>query len=119
MSSVRGSSNHETDEMPSPQSFVALMALERLEDTKISHASTIEPEKVERFRSLSAPFPPGGGDRSFGGHVYAQSAYAASKTVGKGFVVHVCPHRALIQHQRRVTDIGKGYDRYFHSWWPN
>jgi len=27
--------------------------------------------------------------RAFGGHVYAQAAYAASKTVEKEFVVHV------------------------------
>lgn len=65
------------------------MALERLDDTERPHPSSNEPEKIERFRSLAAPFPPGEGTRSFGGHVYAQSAYAASKTVGKGFVVHV------------------------------
>ncbi|KAJ5682349.1 hypothetical protein N7462_005514 [Penicillium macrosclerotiorum] len=80
--------DHGSFEFTSPLSFVKLMALERLEDTEIPHASTTEPEKVERFRSLAAPFPPGEGTRSFGGHVYAQSAYAASKTVGKGFVVH-------------------------------
>ncbi|KAF3397755.1 hypothetical protein F1880_005938 [Penicillium rolfsii] len=72
-----------------PRSFVELMALERLNDTEQSHASSSEPERIERFRSLAAPFPPGEGTRAFGGHVYAQSAYAASKTVEKGFVVHV------------------------------
>lgn len=75
--------------LATPRSFVELMALERLEDTEQPHASSSEPERIERFRSLAAPFPPGEGTRSFGGHVYAQSAYAASKTVGKEFVVHV------------------------------
>jgi hypothetical protein len=89
MSSAREQSDQNPDELTSPSSFAQLMALERLEDTEVSHASTLGPEKVEIFRSLAAPYPPGAGTRSFGGHVYAQSAYAASKTVGKGFVVHV------------------------------
>ena len=65
------------------------MALERLPDAESVIPGTTEPEKIERFRSLASPFPPGEGTRSFGGHVYAQSAYAASKTVAKGFRVHV------------------------------
>lgn len=90
MSPLREVSDRDPEELTSPLSFVDLMALERLEDTTVlSHASTLGREKIETFRSLAAPFPPGEGTRSFGGHVYAQSAYAASKTVGKGFVVHV------------------------------
>lgn len=85
----RGAAEYDPDELTSPPSFVKLMALERLEETEKPHAHSTEPEKIERFRSLAVPFPPGEGSRSFGGHVYAQSAYAASKTVGKGFVVHV------------------------------
>lgn len=77
------------DEPTSPQSFVELMALEQLETVSISHPDTQELEKIERFRSLATPYPPGQGTRAFGGHVYAQSAYAASKTVGAGFVIHV------------------------------
>lgn len=77
------------DELTSPLEWMKLMALERLEDSEVSHAGAVETEKVECFRSLAAPYPPGQTNRSFGGHVYAQSAYAASKTVGKGFVVHV------------------------------
>lgn len=89
MSSIRGATDIGQDDLISTTSFVELMALERLEDTEASHASNKELEKIERFRSLAAPYPPGHGNRSFGGHVYAQSAYAASKTVQKGFVVHV------------------------------
>ncbi|KAJ5835215.1 hypothetical protein N7447_001241 [Penicillium robsamsonii] len=75
-------------ELMSPHSFIELMALQRLEDTLISHPDTTEPEKIERFRSLATPYNPGQGTRSFGGHVYAQSAYAASKTVGQGLIIH-------------------------------
>lgn len=31
------------------------------------------------------------GNRAFGGHVYAQAAYAAGRTVPKGMMLHVCP----------------------------
>ncbi|KAJ6109437.1 hypothetical protein N7486_001672 [Penicillium sp. IBT 16267x] len=85
--SSHDATDNDPNEMPSPLSFVELMALERLDDTK-SHTNPNEPEKVELFRSLSAPYPPGEGDRAFGGHAYAQSAYAASKTVEKGFVIY-------------------------------
>ncbi|KAI9872276.1 MAG: hypothetical protein M1830_001828 [Pleopsidium flavum] len=54
--------------------FTELMALDRIDDNT--------------FRSIARPWSPGNGDRAFGGHVYAQAAYAASQTVGKGFVVH-------------------------------
>ncbi|KAJ5728962.1 uncharacterized protein N7483_003470 [Penicillium malachiteum] len=71
----------------SPSSFAALMALQRLDDTEVNKSSS-DPERIEQFQSLAAPYPPGLGNRAFGGHVYAQSAYAASKTVEKGFVIH-------------------------------
>ncbi|RAK97161.1 acyl-CoA thioesterase [Aspergillus ibericus CBS 121593] len=69
----------------SPTSFAELMALRRLPNPSSSSGQT---EQIERFESLATPYPPGEGTRSFGGHVYAQSAYAASKTVEKGFVIH-------------------------------
>lgn len=56
--------------------FTELMALERIDDNT--------------FLSIAKPWSPGNGNRAYGGHVYAQAAYAASQTVGKGFVVHVC-----------------------------
>lgn len=86
MSSTRTQPGAEDDELHTALSFAGLMGLKRLP----SPSPTVEePEKIERFQSLARPFPPGEGDRSFGGHVYAQSAYAASKTVKKGFVIHV------------------------------
>lgn len=103
------------NEMPSPLSFVELMALERLDDTK-SHANPNEPEKVERFRSLSAPYPPGESDRAFGGHAYAQSAYAASKTVEKGFVIYVSPME-LYALEINLNNSSTGYGRLIHPRW--
>ncbi|KAJ5209181.1 hypothetical protein N7449_003560 [Penicillium cf. viridicatum] len=87
MSPQRGAPDN-NGELTSPHSFIELMSLQRLEDTFISYPDSTEPEKIERFRSLAIPYNPGQGTRSFGGHVYAQSAYAASKTVGQGFVIH-------------------------------
>jgi acyl-CoA thioesterase len=87
------------DEPTSPRAFVELMALERLEDTTISHPDTAEPEKIQRFRSLAKPYNPGHGPRSFGGHVYAQSAYAASKTVAQGFVIHVRLQQPMLPNE--------------------
>ncbi len=56
--------------------------------------------RVERigedtYRSIALPFSPGGQlpnaiARSYGGHVYAQSAWAACQTVDAGFLLYVC-----------------------------
>ena len=94
MSPQHGAPDNASDEPASPHSFVELMALERLETTYISSEDSAGPDKIERFRSLAAPFPPGEGSRSFGGHVYAQSAYAASKTVERGLVIHVSSYNS-------------------------
>lgn len=61
-----------------PISFKRLMALR-----KTGH---------DTFSSLTAAWPPRTSlKRAFGGHVYAQAMYAASRTVEKGMVVHVRP----------------------------
>jgi acyl-CoA thioesterase len=49
----------------------------------------VKPVGDDTFESLTAAWPPAPFQRAFGGHVYAQAMYAASKTVGKGLVVHV------------------------------
>jgi len=41
------------------------------------------------FESKAPAYSPGGFKRAYGGHVFAQSGYAASKTVREGFVIHV------------------------------
>lgn len=57
-------------------------------------ADMIAVEQVDKwtFKSIAKPFAPGGGTGAFGGHVYAQSVYAASKTLNPddGRVVCVC-----------------------------
>jgi acyl-CoA thioesterase len=78
-----------------PRTWAQQMALERVD------AST--------FRSLAgAPF---GGNfiqlngepraRAFGGHVYAQAAWAACQTVKKGFSIHVSREQHLASVRER------------------
>lgn len=43
----------------------------------------------DTFESLTPAWPPAPFTRTFGGHVYAQAVYAASKTIDAGFFVHV------------------------------
>ena len=56
--------------------FVDLFKLERIDD--------------KTFRSTASPFTAGSTGRAYGGHVYAQAAWAAAQTVTKGFIIHVC-----------------------------
>ena len=95
MSPQRGAPD-DGEGLTSPHSFVELMKLERLQEILITHPDTAEPERIERFRSVAVPYPPGQGTRAFGGHVYAQSAYAASKTVSPGFVIHVSIRQSVL-----------------------
>jgi acyl-CoA thioesterase len=75
--------------------FTVLMAL-----TKIN-------EKT--YESASPAYSPGGFTRAFGGHAYAQAAYAAAHTVKKGFVLHVCTlidssiHEAISKKEKGST----------------
>jgi hypothetical protein len=63
--------------------FVDLMRLETINEVT--------------YRSTAQPFCPGGSlsksmGRAYGGHVYAQAAWAAAQTVPEGFVLHVSFH---------------------------
>lgn len=58
------------------ETFVKLMSLEQTGPNS--------------FKSAFPAYSPGGGTRAYGGHVYAQAALAAARTVGEGFVIHVC-----------------------------
>lgn len=86
MSPKSGLPDYDPRETRSPQPFIELMALERLDD---GPENVHGPEKIEHFSSLASPFPPGETTMAFGGHVCAQSAYAASQTVESGFVINV------------------------------
>ncbi|RAH41290.1 acyl-CoA thioesterase [Aspergillus brunneoviolaceus CBS 621.78] len=101
----------------SPSSFAELMSLRRLHVEKSQIPSANSPEHIERFQSLAPPYPPGEAGRAFGGHVYAQSAYAASQTVEKGFLIHnvtgtfILPGRLDIPYEYTVRHLrdGKSY----------
>lgn len=41
------------------------------------------------FKSAAKAFAPGGGTSAYGGHVFAQAAWAAAQTVREGFALHV------------------------------
>jgi len=57
----------------------------------------LEPLSRHIYRSRALAFGPAGGDRTYGGHVFMQAAYAAAQTVGRGWVLHVClSHSAAI-----------------------
>lgn len=69
--------------------WAKLMALRRLESGLESPSATAGGIKSELFQGLIGPVFPAESKIAFGGHAYAQAAYAASKTVNKGFVLHV------------------------------
>jgi hypothetical protein len=52
----------------------------------------IELEKIDdwTFRSIVKAYSPAGGESgTYGGHVFAQAAWAAAQTVADGFLIHV------------------------------
>ena len=52
----------------------------------------IELEKIDdrTFRSITKAYSPTDGENgTYGGHVYAQAAWAAAQTVNEGFLMHV------------------------------
>jgi hypothetical protein len=67
-----------------PLSFDKLMAL-----LPVESSSERGSQASENFRSIAPAWAPGGRGTAFGGHVYAQAAWAASRTVGRGMVIHV------------------------------
>ena len=75
----------------------------------------LKPIGNDVFESLSSGFPPTAVARTYGGHVFAQAAFAAAKTVAKGQYIHnVTGHFLLLgdtgvpfrYHVRRVRDGG-------------
>lgn len=87
MSSRDDPSDIDPRDLCRPLPFAQLMALDPVSEQQQTTAS--DSEKVEIFRSRAVPFAPGDTFRTFGGHVFAQSAYAASKTVERELVLHV------------------------------
>jgi hypothetical protein len=64
-----------------PLSFRKLMGLEEMDMLS---------DGLKTFRSIALAWAPGALTTAFGGHVYAQAAWAASRTVRSGMIVHVC-----------------------------
>ena len=63
------------------QSFADLMALETVK--------SLDSSKWAQYRSLAAAYSPGSTGSAYGGHPFAQAAWAAAQTVESGFVLHV------------------------------
>lgn len=74
--------------------FADLMALNKIDKTT--------------FASAAPAYSPGGFTRAFGGHVYAQAAYAAAQTVREGFVLHVCMSLSRGRVSRSVARVDNG-----------
>jgi len=58
----------------------------------LSFDKIMELEKIDdrTFRSIVRAYSPTGGENgTYGGHVYAQAAWAAAQTVEPGFLIHV------------------------------
>lgn len=68
--------------------FVQLLSLEKTGETDSNDRSGRQPKETY-FRARRIPFTPSYYPAAFGGHVYAQSGWAASLTVRDGFVLHV------------------------------
>lgn len=75
----------------------------------------LRPRGNDTFLSLSSGYPPTAAARTYGGHVYAQAAWAAAKTVSKGQYIHnITGHFLLLgdsvvpfrYHVRHVRDGG-------------
>ena len=70
--------------LTAPLPFYKLMALEVAE-----LPLKMRSDALATFKSIARAWAPGIGSTAFGGHVYAQAAWAASKTVVEGMIIHV------------------------------
>ena len=87
----------------------------RTEPISFKRMIALKPLGNDVFESLSSGYPPTAISRTYGGHVYAQAAWAASKTVAKGQYIHNITGYFLLlgdsgvpfrYHVRRVRDGG-------------
>ena len=66
-----------------PRTFAEQMALEQTGEMTFKSLAGSPFGAYSKVRGEMRP-------RAYGGHVYAQAVYAASKTVKKGLMIHVC-----------------------------
>jgi hypothetical protein len=79
-----------------PTTYMDLMALHPLESE----------QEAQRFMSLRPAFNAGGA-AAYGGHVYAQTVWAAAQTVGEGMIVHVSPISSLLTWSRDIISFSQ------------
>lgn len=73
----------------------------------IPFASLMRLEKIDEktFRSTTKAYGATSGENgTYGGHVFAQSVWAAAQTVAEGFVVHVCTSSISLKKRIRNQD---------------
>jgi acyl-CoA thioesterase len=67
----------------------------------VTFAELMSLEKIDArtFRSRVKAYAPTGGENgAYGGHVYAQSAWAAAQTVPEGMIIHVrIPEKSQVE----------------------
>jgi hypothetical protein len=76
----------------------------------------IELEKIDdwTFRSIVKAYSPTGGENgTYGGHVFAQAAWAAAQTVEKGYLIHVSCTNCCISSSLNFPE----HHRLVHSGW--
>lgn len=66
-----------------PRTWAEQMALEQIGESTFRSLASTPSGAYSKVRGQMRP-------RAYGGHVYAQAVYAASKTVGRGLMIHVC-----------------------------
>ncbi|KAF2829131.1 acyl-CoA thioesteras-like protein [Ophiobolus disseminans] len=80
---------------------------------------TIELEKIDdwTFRSIVKAYSPTGGENgTYGGHVFAQAAWAAAQTVDEGYLIHnitgwfILGGKPNEHYTYRVTKVRDGYN---------
>ncbi|KAF7510357.1 hypothetical protein GJ744_006853 [Endocarpon pusillum] len=95
--------------LAAPLPFYKLMALEASE-----LPLQMRSDGLATFKSMARAWVPGTGNTAFGGHIYAQAAWAASKTVVEGMIIHnmtgffVLPGRADLPFTYKVRRVRDG-----------
>lgn len=89
------------------------------EDKKVlPFDKVIELERIDdwTFRSIVKAYSPTGGENgTYGGHVFAQAAWAAAQTVDEGFLIHVgTPHDPPLPS--RLTGMAEYYRMVYLRW---
>lgn len=72
----------------------------------VTFAELMSLEKIDSrtFRSRVKAYAPTGGENgAYGGHVYAQSAWAAAQTVPEGMIIHVSLEQSICSKEHALN----------------